>query len=41
MPTVLMQRAHDEAMGDAPPELPDKPQRRSFTGEYKLAVVAE
>jgi transposase len=41
MPTVLMQRAHDEAMGDDPPHFPDRPRRRRFTAEYKLAVVAE
>ena len=41
MPTLLMQRAHDEAVGDDPPRLPDKPHRRSFTAEYKLAIVAE
>jgi transposase len=40
MPTTLM-RAHDEPMGDGAPELPDKPQRRSFTAEYKLRIVAE
>ncbi len=41
MPTVLMQRAHDEAMGDGAPDLPDKPRRRSFTADYKLRIVAE
>ena len=41
MPTLLMQRAHDEAVGDDPPELADKPRRRSFTAEYKLRIVAE
>jgi transposase len=41
MPTVLMQRAHDEAVGDDVPQLPDKPRRRSFSAEYKLAVIAE
>jgi transposase len=41
MPTLLMQRAHDEAMGDDAPPLPDKPRRRSFSAEYKLAVLAE
>ena len=41
MPTLLMQRAHDEAMGDDAPELPDKPRRRTFTAEYKLRIVAE
>src|SRR5271163_521295 len=41
MPTLLMQRAHDEAVGDDPPRLADKPRRRSFSAEYKLAIVAE
>jgi transposase len=41
MPTLLMQRAHDEAVGDDPPRLVDKPQRRSFSAEYKMAIVAE
>ena len=41
MPTLLMQRAHDEAVGDDAPQLPDKPRRRSFSAEYKLAMIAE
>jgi transposase len=41
MPTLLMQRAQNEAMGDDAPALPDKPRRRTFTAEYKLAIVAE
>jgi transposase len=41
MPTLLMQRAHDEAVGDDAPRLPDKPRRRSYSAEYKLAVLAE
>jgi transposase len=41
MPTLLMQRAHDEAMGDDAPQLPDKPRRRSFTADYKLRILAE
>ena len=41
MPTMLMQRAHDEAMSDDAPELVDRPKRRSFTAEYKLRIVAE
>ena len=41
MPTMLMQRAHDEAVGDETPELPDRPRRRSFSLEYKLRIVAE
>jgi transposase len=41
MPTLLMQRAHDEAVGDDPPRLVDKPRRRSFSAEYKLAILAE
>ena len=39
MPTLLMQRAHDEAMADDGPTLPDKPRRRTFTAEYKLMIV--
>jgi transposase-like protein len=41
MPTLLMQRAQNEAMGDDVPVLADKPRRRTFTAEYKLAIVAE
>jgi transposase len=41
MPTLLMQRAHDEAVGDDTPRLADKSKRRSFTAEYKLRIVAE
>ena len=41
MPTMLMQRAHDEAVGGDVPQLPEKPRRRSFTAEYKLRIVAE
>jgi len=41
MPTLLMQRAHDEAVGDEPPRLADKPRRRTFTADYKLRIVAE
>ena len=39
MPTQLMQRAHDEVMAEDGPTLPDKPRRRTFTAEYKLATV--
>jgi transposase len=39
MPTQLMQRAHDEVMAEDGPTLPDKPRRRTFTAEYKLAIV--
>jgi transposase-like protein len=35
-----MQRAHDEAMGGEP-SMPDRPRRRSFTADYKLAVLEE
>src|SRR5579863_5546830 len=38
MPT-LTQRAHDEGVADAPH--PDRPQRRRFTPDYKLAILAE
>lgn len=41
MPTMTMQQAHDEAMGDDAPRLPDKSRRRSFSAEYKLRIVAE
>jgi len=36
-----MQRAHDEAMGGDDPTLPPKPRRRSFSAEYKLAMIDE
>jgi transposase-like protein len=39
MPTLMMQRAHDGVMADDGPTLPDKPRRRTFTAEYKLAIV--
>ena len=35
-----MTRAHDEAMGNEP-SMPDRPKRRSFTAEYKLAILDE
>jgi transposase-like protein len=38
--TLTMQRAHDEAMGSEP-SMPDRPRRRSFTADYKLAVLDE
>jgi transposase len=41
MPTLLMQRAHDEAVGDDVPQLPAKPRRRRLSAEYKQAVLAE
>src|SRR5487761_2787658 len=41
MPTLLIQRAQNEAMGDDVPALPDKSRRRTFTAEYKLSIVAE
>lgn len=41
MPTMLMQRAHDEVMADEGPTLPDKPRRRTFTAEYKLSILSE
>jgi len=41
MPTLLMQRAQNEAMGDDALALPDRPRRRTFTAEYKLTIVAE
>ena len=39
MPTLTMQRAHDEAMGGDDPALPPKPRRRSFSAEYKMAIL--
>jgi transposase len=41
MPTLTMQRAHDEVMADKGPTLPDKPRRRTFSAEYKLRIVEE
>jgi len=41
MPTMTMQRAHDEAVGEDAAKLPDKPRRRSFTADHKLRVLAE
>jgi transposase-like protein len=38
MPT-LTERAHDDAVGDPP--IPDRPRRRRFTADYKLAILAE
>jgi transposase len=38
MPT-LTDRAHDEEVGSPP--TPDRPQRRRFTAEYKLAILAD
>jgi transposase-like protein len=38
MPT-LTERAHAGAVGD-PPQ-PDRPQRRRFTADYKLAILAD
>jgi transposase len=38
MPT-LTERAHDEEVGSPP--TPDRPQRRRFTAEYKLAILAD
>ena len=41
MPTLTMQRAHDEAMGGDDPTLPPKPRRRNFSAEYKLAILEQ
>ena len=41
MPTLTMQRAHDEAMGGDEPTLPPKPRRRNFSAEYKLAILEQ
>jgi transposase len=35
----LTERAHDGAVGDPP--MPDRPRRRRFTAEYKLAILAD
>lgn len=39
--TLTMTRAHDEAMGGNDPILPDRPRRRTFTADYKLAILDE
>jgi len=39
--TLTMDRAHDEAMGGGDPVLPERPRRRSFTADYKLAILDE
>ena len=39
--TLTMDRAHDEAMGGDDPILPGRPRRRSFTADYKLAILDE
>ncbi len=39
--TLTMTRAHDEAMGGEDPILPQRPRRRSFTADYKLAILEE
>jgi transposase len=36
---ILIERAHDGAVVNAPQ--PDRPQRRRYTAEYKLAILAE
>ncbi len=38
--TVTMDRAHDDAMGGDPTP-PDRPRRRSFPADYKLAILDE
>lgn len=38
MPT-LTERAHDDVVGDAPQ--PDRPQRRRYSPDYKLTILAE
>jgi transposase len=35
----LIQRAHDEVVGDPPP--PDRPRRRRLDADYKLTVLAD
>jgi transposase-like protein len=39
--TATMTRAHDEAMSGNDPILPERPRRRTFTAEYKLAILDE
>ena len=39
MPTLLMQRAHDEVMAEDGATLPERPRRRTFTAEYKMSIV--
>lgn len=39
--TLTMDRAHDEAMGGGNPILPERPRRRTFTADYKLAILDE
>lgn len=39
--TLTMDRAHDEAMGGNDPTLPERPRRRSFTADYKVAILNE
>jgi transposase len=39
MPTLLMQRAHDEGMAEDGATLPERPRRRTFTAEYKMSIV--
>jgi transposase len=36
---ILIERAHDDAVGDLP--VPDRPRRRRFTADYKLAILAD
>jgi hypothetical protein len=38
--TLTMERAHHAAM-DGDPSLPERPVRRTFTAEYKAAILAE
>ena len=39
MPTLLMQRAHDEVMAEDGATWPERPRRRTFTVEYKMSIV--
>jgi len=36
---ILTERAHDGVVGDSP--APDRPQRRRYTADYKLAILAD
>jgi len=40
LPTLTMERAHDAAMADEP-TLPERPVRRTFSAQYKLAILTE
>jgi transposase len=41
MMTALARSRHAERVAPPDPEVPERPQRRRFTREYKLAILAE